>query len=431
MQPTPDNILTQLKTLRQLFAEAAPTDPKVINDYAWIIVKAINREHEQLGSIVCRQLLADYVKLSVERPSQLHSAVLSAAVKVANAYPDFRFASFLRLWGIGNLRPEDNERQRSLDGKSYPSLAERVAKALGHSVLLHQQDRPLINDAELSQFLSSHGLSVSTMLVTRVKEAMGKDGRKYIFVTLTSPEGIEVETISHNLQPSPLQVLPGAKRHYVNIGQLYNCLLKTKATVSDGSTSVQSTTVPSESSLILLNAVLSQQKPIDFFPQEIGYIEAIDTAHGHMHVYDAHSRHFVANIQRFSKERVGDFVRFIPIIPQASKFKTAIILATVPSDSSEVQTILREIRIININKDKGYASWELVDKSHPITELLSPLQLSQGETSPAFTTGYLHLATIPAGSPAGISAGQTFRAFIYLKRGKDRQKRPHIAKLFI
>lgn len=510
MPNMPTSHLQELRQLRQLFAEAAPTDLPTITSYGWIIAKCLNHEHEQLGSIDCRQLLLEYLRLPLERPSRLHSAILSAAVKVAGTYPDFRFAAFLRMWGIENLRPEDHERQQATvpagspagplpvsssfaAGKSFPSLAEKTASTLAHSLLLHPEDRPVLELPEFEPLLSAlrkkgYLLSASTqqpssslslthpLLVTRIKQSVGKDGRKYTFVTLTSPEGLEIECVSHALQPSPLHPLPEGKRHYVNIGQLYDCLLRQKpapasvgspsdpkATVPATSSSAQAATVPSELSLVLKEAYLSTRKPTEVFPTAIGYLEAIDQQHGHMHIYDSHSRHFVAPVQRFSRERVGDFVRFIPIIPATSKFKTAIIQgtipasslsATVPSDSSEGQPLLREIRITHINQEKGYAAWELTDPEHPITELLSPLQLSLGETSPTFTTGYLNLphvsescalgspttvpagspaginATVPAGSPSGISLGQTLRAFIYLRRGKDRQKRPHVARLF-
>lgn len=409
-----ENLLTQLANLRKLFADAAPTDPKVVSDYAWTIVKVLLQHTEEVGSVNARQLLADCIKLPLEHPSKLYSTLLAAAVKVANTYPEFRFATFMRMWDLHNFRPEDNQRQASQDGKSFPSLVERSAKALGHSLILHPEVSSAAEDLE--PLLLSQGFTVQPMLVTRIKEALGKDGRKYIFATLTSADGVEVETIAHNLQPSPLHPLPEGKRHYINIGQLYDCLVRTKKDAS-----------PSSSSS-LTTAYLSQRKPSESFPTTIGYIEAIDSAHGHMHIYDYDSRHFVAPVQRFSRERVGDFVRFIPVTPQASKFKTAIILSTVPADSSEVTAILRDIRITHINREKGYAAWELIDTSTPITELLSPLQLSQGETSLSFTNGYLNLTNTPDASV--LSEGQSLRALIYLKRGKDRQKRPHIARLF-
>ena len=419
-----ESLLSQLSNLRRLFSETAPEDPKVISDYGWTIVKTLNQHIDEVDSVMARQLLADCLKLQIVRPSKLYSAILSAALKVASTYPEFRFATFLKMWGIEHLRPEDNERQKIQDGKSFPSLTERTVRTLANHLLLHPEERPSIDYATL---LAAHRLSLHSMLVTRIKEATGKDGRKYHFVTLTSPEGLEVECISNALTPHPLHPQPEGKRHYVNIGQLYDCLLKSKASIPGESSSSLSSSL----SFSLTKAYLSSQKPASIFPLEIGYIDSIDLNHGQMHIYDRFSRHFVAHIQRFSKEKAGDFVRFIPIIPQESKFKTAIILTTVPPASPEVQTILREIRITSINKEKGYASWTLTDESHPITELLSPLQLSQGEQSPSFTNGYLNLTTIPDAFPSGLSIGQTLQAVVYLRRGKDKLKRPYIARILI
>lgn len=420
LMPT-ESLIPQLQQLRELFAVAAPTDEKTVKDYAWIISKALNHEHEQIGSTGCRTLLADYLKLPVERPSLLHSTILAAAIKISQAYPEFRFAAFLKMWGIDNLRKEDHEKKTAADGKKYPSLAERTVRALAHSLLLHPEDRSLeFNHPSLQGNDGSSIFSILPMVVTRIKEATGKDGRKYLFVTLTSADGIEVETISHNLQVSPLHPLPGGKRHYINIGQLYDCLLSPhRGGDAKGREGL--------SSLSLITSYLSQQKAGDIFPTAVGYIASIDTEHGHMHIYDYHSRHFVATVQRFSREKAGDFVRFIPIIPQASKFKSALILSTVSETSPEVSAILRDIRIIGVNEEKKYATWELIDKDNPVTELLSPLQVSQGEQSPTFTSGYLNLSETLSLTPTLGEEG--LKALIYLRRSKDNQKRPYVAKI--
>lgn len=441
-----ESIVSKLTTARKLFAETVTDDPRVVSDYGWTIVKALLQNLSEIDSVTARQLLADCIKLPLKRPSKFHSALLAAAEKVALTYTDFHFATFFKMWGMENFRPEDKEHRVSADGKVFLSLEERAARSLAFSLMFHPEDRQLLQTAGFEDFISSFHLSLLTMLVTRIKQATGKDGRKYTFVTLTSPEGTEIECISQTLKASPF-LQSKDKRHYVNIGQLYDVVLRSKASVPKASASGANATVPdaspssSKPAFSLLSSCLSSQHPSEVFTTEIGYIEHIDTEHSHMHVYDSRSRHFVAPVQRFSREKEGDFVRFIPIIPEASKFKTAIILATVRSSSDEVQSILRDIRITSINKEKGYAAWELVNKDTPITELLSPFQLSQGETSPSFTTGYLNLATVPNASPSGSTAtvpdasasvivGITFRALIYLKRGKDNQKRPYVAKLF-
>lgn len=431
-----DNLLTQLTNLHKLFAEAAPTDPKVINDYAWTVAKQIFLHIKEIDSLTSRQLLSDCLKLPIKRPSKLYSALLSAAVKVSATYPDFRFAAFVRMWGIENLRPDDSLRETGKDGKSYPSLTERTAKALGLSLLAYPEtDAPSEGTASpLASFLSAHGYTIQQMIVTRVRDVLGRDGRKYFFVTLTSPDGLEIEGIGNKLFPNPKYPLPEGKRHFANVGQLYHCLLRAKDPVAGA---------PS-TDLTLVQGVLSLQKSTDVFPEEVGYIETIDPKSGMMHIYDRYSRHFVAHVLRFSREQAGNCVRFIPIIPKASKFKTAVIIGRTPIPEASSEGLVREIRITAINTERHYAAWELTDKTHPITEQLSPLQTSQGETSPAFTTGYLNLpqppeTTAPASSfsplpntlaPA-LAPSQQLRALVYLKRGKDRQKRPHIAKVFL
>lgn len=454
----PESLLIQMKNLHRIFTETIPEDPKIVRDFAWTVVKQLNANAEEIDSLTCRQLLADCMQLPIERPSKLYTALLSAATRVSSLYPEFRFAAFLKMWDIRYLRPEDKVYQY-VNSKVFISIAERASKAFAHDLCIHTQDRNLLEDSSFVDFLLDYGCSVHSMLVTRIREAMGKDGRKYVFVTLSSPAGLEMECISAKLQPNPLRQLPEGKRHYVNIGQIYDCVFRTKAfRLPDEATPETA----KESSTVVSTGYLSDERASKHFPVEIGYVEAIDMKNRLIHIYDRHSRHFVAHILRFSNEKVGDFVHFIPIIPQESLFKTAVIVRILPhpvftlmendashpctahstTEQTQHPSLLRDIRISAINHEKGYASWELIEKSCPITELLSPLQLSKGETSPAYVKGYLNLSVLPRmSSPASalgvqvpdvssLAVGQKYRAIIYLKRGKDREKRPYVACIF-
>lgn len=422
-----ESILVQLNNVRQLFAEAAPTDVQTCANYGWIIVKALNAEAETLGSDLCRQLLADYIKLPLKRPSRLHSAILSAAVKVAHFYPEFRFVPFLRLWDLQNLRPEDNEPvlgQLPADGVServsHPSLISRVAKAYSHARLLRpSEDLDALQLGCLHPALVQKGyLPSQPMLVSRLKEATTKDGRKLRFATLSTADSREVECVASLLQPHPLFPLLEGKRHYANVGQIYDVQLRQK---------------PDSSEPSVIEAYLSQSKAVDVFPSVIGYIESIDAQHGHMHIYDGFSRHFVASVQRFSRETAGQFVRFVPVVPVSSRFKSAIILGVVPIPEPSSEGIVRTIHITATNTQKGYASWQLTEPSVPIVEALSPLQVSNGETSPSFIQGYLTLAAPPAHisarNIAPLMPDTEHNVIIYLRRSKDGQKRPHIILL--
>ena len=367
-----DSLTEQLAELRKAFAEAAPTDADTIVRYAWVVIKVLSSQSESMDSLTCRQLLAECMRLPLPKPSAVYSALLSVAVKVAAATPDFHFALFLERWDVANLRPEDHQRQTSGEqGHTYPSLVERVTKAYGHALLLRPDEALSDNQWKLflPLFQQNGFLPIQPMVVSRIKEATTREGRKLRFVTLSSLGGHEVECTTSQLQPHPLRPLPPDKRHYVNYGQLYDVLLCQK----DGK------------KMTVHEAYLSAHQARDVFPQVVGYVDSIDAAHGHMHIFDAQSRHFVAPVQRFSQERVGQFVRFLPLIPLQSKFKTAIIVG----HASAADFPPRIIRITAVNTDKGYASWELAYASSPIAESLSMYQQAQGEPPSSYTTGYL------------------------------------------
>lgn len=459
----PDTLFSQLTNLRKLFAEAAPSDVKVINDYGWTIVKMLLHHASELDSTTCRQLLADGMRLPLERPSRLHSALLSAAIKVSELSTDLHFVPFLRLWDLRNLRAEDYERQQSSGhGASadsagdtvsstsstsaasvhpphtFPSLVDRVVKAYVSACLLRpdevldqEQVQILLPDLQKKGYVMQEGRVVCPMLVTRIRETLSKEGRKLVFATLTSPQGLEVDGISSVLVPHPLHPLPEGKRHFVNVGQLYDCALRKK-----------------EDKVSLAAACLSNADPAQLFPLEMGFVESIDSVHGQMHVYDRFSRHFVAHVLRFSREQVRDFVHFLPVVPLDSKFKTAVVssrakVSELIQEQENRPSLLRRIRITSLNTERHFASWELLDPSTPITEKLSPLQLSLGETTPSFTSGFLSLTSdncIPgelfrktdalaavSAHPQELAPGAVLQAVVYLRRGKDKQKRPYIA----
>lgn len=72
-----------------------------------------------------RRHLNAYMGLDVERPSQLHSRMLSLASRLASG-DHLKMLPFARLWGLEHLRQEDFERFVTTDGKNISSLAEKV-----------------------------------------------------------------------------------------------------------------------------------------------------------------------------------------------------------------------------------------------------------------------------------------------------------------
>lgn len=444
-------LVTQLSQLRSLYAEAAPTEPALVNEYAWLIVKTLNHETERLGSVMCRQLLADYLHLSTERPSRLHSAVLSAALRVHAAYPDFRFAAFLRLWNTANLLPEDML-PHTKDGKVYRALAERVARSYIRSLLLFPDDRlPDEQLAVMRHIIENAGMLAPQKMVVVSVSVSEVRGRRMRFVQLVSPTGVEVSCESHALHASPFAASAAGgvpPKHYVNVGQLYDVMLtKTKNAPVPGTRYRPYNVV---------EGYLSATPLAEVFPIVTGYVAGCDHTRNTLHIYDGLSRHFVASMGRFSREKVGDFVRFVPIVPLENAFKSAIIVDAKSSLSTEVASVgidafgvsddalqsalaatfpPKQIRIVNINHQKGYLSWELLNPAEAIVESLSPYQLKRGEVSPSFIRGFISFADSSSDSCSSsvpsipYQVGEVHNAIIFLHRGKDGQKRPFVAKV--
>jgi tetratricopeptide (TPR) repeat protein len=95
-------------------------------------------ENASLGTV--KRNLNDYLKLDIEKPSDLHSRILQLAAKLAGQ-DKLSMLAFSRLWNLDNLRPEDFERFRAKDGKEYPSLAERVIQQAGKEAAASENAR--------------------------------------------------------------------------------------------------------------------------------------------------------------------------------------------------------------------------------------------------------------------------------------------------
>lgn len=406
-----ESILTQLQNLRALYAETTPADKSRQENYAWIVVKSINKHADEMGALMCRQLLADVMKMPLQRPSLLYSSILRAAIKVASLFPEFHFIPFLNMWHPSdNLRREDYESMKDAQGREYPPLSERMMKAMLIAQLIRPDEVP---DMQID--VASIGYHpVMQMIVTKVNKE-NVNGRDVWFVTLAAPDGTEVSTEMHKLRRNPL--VQSDKRHYVNVGQMYDVVCKDK---------------PAKTGMNVVDGILSSRNVLDVFHPEIGYVENFDSSYDQIHIYDGQSRHFVSSGQKFVKAEKGQLVTFIPIVPKTHLFKSAIIIGNCCSlDEMREKFPLREIRITHENADKQYYAWELTDHDDPVTETLSPLQKSSGTASaPSFTSGFINMDAARQFIPT-IAVGTVARAIIFLRRGKDKQKRPFVAFMMV
>lgn len=134
-------------------SELSKTDPKAAYNNVRVFIsspgKADESFHEKLGWILYRYikdifnaessnqlwtLIQCYLKFSNERPSLLHSMMLSAAIKVVEKNGELRFHDFFRLWGSENLRDEDWKKNTDGKGNVYRSLAAKAIHLCYESV---------------------------------------------------------------------------------------------------------------------------------------------------------------------------------------------------------------------------------------------------------------------------------------------------------
>ena len=118
-------------------------------NYGWDLFKETSlvfkkASGEQLPPRVvtdAKQNLNAYMKLTTEKPSLLHSCMLQQAMRLASG-DHLKVMVFARMWGLENLRQEDFDRYVADDGKSLPSLAEKVIQqASKEAAAEHRRDQ--------------------------------------------------------------------------------------------------------------------------------------------------------------------------------------------------------------------------------------------------------------------------------------------------
>lgn len=116
-------ILTQLAAAGNLPVEAHES-------YGWTIYRYLKEHVSSLTSVQVRTQLRDYINLTNERPSNLHTQILSFALNYSKQDEKFKLIAFLRLWGPRYLRNDDFDDSQDSDGHSIPSLMSRIARAI-------------------------------------------------------------------------------------------------------------------------------------------------------------------------------------------------------------------------------------------------------------------------------------------------------------
>lgn len=97
-------------------------------NYGWVIYRYLRDNIESLNSRQVRTNLRDYIQLTNQRPSNLHSQILNFALNYSKKDPEFKLVSFLQLWDPQCLRSSDFDDAVGKDGKKIPSLMSRIAR---------------------------------------------------------------------------------------------------------------------------------------------------------------------------------------------------------------------------------------------------------------------------------------------------------------
>lgn len=372
---------TQSVTWDELL-ESIATGAAHPDDTNWKIFRYLQNNYKTMGAVTARTLLAAYMKLHVKRMSLIDSCMLGMAVNISETYSDFKLPKFLEAWGYDQfLRPQDLRRQTGKDGRQYLSLKERVERALQSYRLHHPEE----SDGECEGVVSMYAAKVFE------KE---KDGRKRRYVKLVATNGSELIADSHQFPCRPWEIS----------GRMFDVL----------------TRVSKQGNERVSDIVASRKRVDEVFSVEVGFVEFIDESHGHIHVYDSQSRHFVAEKSACSalKISVGYYVRFCPIIANGDHFKSAAILNVMDKYEGRKAFGIYEAKVEYANVKDRYIRYSIESAIRYTPE------------GNIIKAGFASTANLPEDVRNGMVQGSHVHLVLFLKRGKDGMKRNYVAEVF-
>ena len=372
---------TQSVTWDELL-ESIATGAAHPDDTNWKIFRYLQYNYKTMGAVTARTLLAAYMKLHVKRMSLIDSCMLGMAVNISETYSDFKLPKFLEAWGYDQfLRPQDLQRQTGKDGRQYLSLKERVERALQSYRLHHPEE----SDGECEGVVSMYAAKVFE------KE---KDGRKRRYVKLVATNGSELIADSHQFPCRPWEIS----------GRMFDVL----------------TRVSKQGNERVSDIVASRKRVDEVFSVEVGFVEFIDESHGHIHVYDSQSRHFVADKSACSalKISVGNYVRFCPIIANGDHFKSAAIVSVMDKYEGRKAFGIYEAKVEYANVKDRYIRYSIESAIRYTPE------------GNIIKAGFASTANLPEDVRNGMVQGSHVHLILFLKRGKDGMKHNYVAEVF-
>ena len=352
------------------------------DDTNWKIYRYLQNNYKTIGSVTARTLLAAYMKLHVKRMSLVDSCMLGMAVKISETYGDFKLSKFLEAWGYDScLRAQDLQRQTGKDGRQYLSLKERVERALQSYRLHHPEEC----NGECEGIVSMYAAKVFEKEI---------NGRKLRYVKLVATNGSELIADSHQFPCRPWEIS----------GRIFNVL----------------TRVSKQGNERVSEIVASAKRVDEAFSAEVGFVEFTDESHGHIHVYDSQSRHFVADKSAHTalKISVGNYVRFCPIIANGDHFKSAAIVSVMDKYEGRKAFGIYEAKVEYANVKDRYIRYSLESAIRYTPE------------GNIIKAGFASTANLPEDVRNGMVQGSHVRLILFLKRGKDGMKHNYVADIF-
>ncbi|MDD6199005.1 MAG: hypothetical protein PUB38_07950 [Prevotella sp.] len=352
------------------------------DDTNWKIYRYLQNNYKTIGSVTARTLLAAYMKLHVKRMSLVDSCMLGMAVKISETYGDFKLSKFLEAWGYDScLRAQDLQRQTGKDGRQYLSLKERVERALQSYRLHHPEEC----NGECEGIVSMYAAKVFEKEI---------NGRKLRYVKLVATNGSELIADSHQFPCRTWEIS----------GRIFNVL----------------TRVSKQGNERVSEIVASAKRVDEAFSAEVGFVEFIDESHGHIHVYDSQSRHFVADKSAHTalKISVGNYVRFCPIIANGDHFKSAAIVSVMDKYEGRKAFGIYEAKVEYANVKDRYIRYSLESAIRYTPE------------GNIIKAGFASTANLPEDVRNGMVQGSHVRLILFLKRGKDGMKHNYVADIF-
>ena len=352
------------------------------DDTNWKIYRYLQNNYKTIGSVTARTLLAAYMKLHVKRMSLVDSCMLGMAVKISETYGDFKLSKFLEAWVYDScLRAQDLQRQTGKDGRQYLSLKERVERALQSYRLHHPEEC----NGECEGIVSMYAAKVFEKEI---------NGRKLRYVKLVATNGSELIADSHQFPCRPWEIS----------GRIFNVLTRV-----------------SKQGYERVSEIVASAKRVDeAFSAEVGFVEFIDESHGHIHVYDSQSRHFVADKSAHTalKISVGNYVRFCPIIANGDHFKSAAIVSVMDKYEGRKAFGIYEAKVEYANVKDRYIRYSLESAIRYTPE------------GNIIKAGFASTANLPEDVRNGMVQGSHVRLILFLKRGKDGMKHNYVADIF-